>query len=105
MERKGFMGRLKTLSKPTGKPQWKLAAKSIILMVLAALIAKLIGFEQGIGAVISVTLLATIIIDLPLPIRKIALMALIEFFITFLAFIYSSLALSSLPIFLFFTVI
>lgn len=105
MERKGFMGRLKTLSKPTGKPQWKLAAKSIILMVLAALITKLIGFEQGIGAVISVTLLATIIIDLPLPIRKIALMALIGFFMTFLAFICSSLALSSLPVFLFFTVI
>ena len=105
MEKKGFMGRLKTLSKPTGKPQWKLAAKSIILMVLAALIAKLIGFEQGIGAVISVTLLATIIIDLPLPIRKGALMALIGFFMTFLAFICSSLALSSLPVFLFFTVI
>lgn len=105
MEKKGFMGRLKILSKPTGKPQWKLAAKSIFLMVLAAIIAKIIGFDQGIGAIMFVTLIASIIIDLPLPLRKIVPMALIGFLMTFLAFISSSLALSSLPVFLFFTVV
>lgn len=105
MENKGFMGRLKILSKPTGKPQWKIAIKSIILMVLAALIAKYLGFDEGIKAIMFITLIATIIIDLPLPLRKIVPLALIGFLMTFLAFISSSLALSSLPVFLFFTVI
>ncbi len=105
MRKKGFMGRLKVLSKPTGKPQWKLAFKSIFLMILAALIANVIGFDQGIPAVMFITLMATIIIDLPLPLGKIIPMALIGLLMTFLAFISSSLALSSLPVFLFFTII
>ena len=105
MEKKGFAGRLRTLSKPTGKPMWSQAFRSIILMVLAALIAKSLGFDDGIKAVMFITLIATIIIDLPLPLRKIIPMAMIGFIMTFLAFISSSLALSSLPVFLFFTVV
>jgi hypothetical protein len=105
MEKKGFFGRLRILSKPTGKPQWKLAAKSIFLMLLAALIAKILGFDLGIGAIMFITLLASIIIDLPLPLRKIVPMAAIGFLMTFLAFISSSLALSNLLVFLFFTVV
>jgi hypothetical protein len=105
VEKKGFAGRLKTLSKPTGKPMWSQAFKSIILMVLAALIAKSLGFDDGIKAVMFITLIATIIIDLPLPLQKIIPMAMVGFIMTFLAFISSSLALSSLPVFLFFTVV
>lgn len=105
MEKKGFMGRLKVLSKPTGKPQWKLAVKSMIIMVLAGFLAEFLGLNQGVGVIVSISLLATIIIDLPLPLRKIVVMAVIGFFMTFLAFICSSLALTSMPAFLFFTVI
>jgi hypothetical protein len=105
VEKKGFFGRLKILSQPTGKPMWSQAFKSIILMVLAALIAKFLGFDEGIKAIMFITLIATIIIDLPLPLRKIIPIALVGFLMTFLAFISSSLALSSLSVFLFFTVI
>lgn len=105
MEKKGFAGRLKTLSKPTGKPMWSQAFKSIVLMILAALIAKSLGFDEGIKAVMFITLIATIIIDLPLPLRKIIPLAMVGFIMTFLAFISSSLAISSLPVFLFFTVV
>lgn len=105
VEKKGFFGRLKILSKPTGKPLWKQAVKSIFLMILAALIAKYLGFDEGLQAVMFITLIATIIIDLPLPLRKIIPLALAGFLMTFLAFVSSSLALSSLPVFLVFTVI
>ena len=105
MKKKGFIGKLRTLSQPTGKPRWKSAIKSIILMVFAGLIAKFIGFEQGIKAIMFSTLIATIIIDVPLPLRKIVPMVLIGFLMTLLAFISSSLALASLPVFLFFTVV
>jgi len=84
---------------------WSQAAKSIILMVLAALIAKSLGFDEGVNAIMFITLIATIIIDLPLPLRKILPIAIVGFLMTFLAFISSSIALSSLPVFLFFTVI
>jgi len=105
MGKKGFIGKLKILSKPTGNPQWKKAAKSIILMFLAAIIAKMMGFDNGLRAVLFITLIATIIIDLPLPLRKIIPLALAGFLMTFLAFVSSSLALSSLPVFLFFTIV
>lgn len=105
MEKKGFMGRLKILSKPTGKPQWKQAIITMLLMVLAAIIAKFLGLDTGIETIIFITMIAAIIIDLPLPIRKIIPLAIIGLLMTVLAFISSSLALSSLPIFLFFTVL
>ncbi|WP_334097812.1 FUSC family protein [Methanobacterium formicicum] len=105
MKKKGFSGRLKILSKPSGSPLWKQAAKSIVLMVLAAFLAKYLGLDKGVSAVMFTTLVATIIIDLPLPLNKIVPLAMVGFIMTLLAFVSSSLALSSLPIFLFFTVI
>jgi hypothetical protein len=105
VEKKGFMGRLKILSKPTGKPQWKQAIITMLLMVLAAIIAKFLGLDTGIETIIFITMIAAIIIDLPLPIRKIIPLAIIGLLMTVLAFISSSLALSSLPIFLFFTIL
>ncbi len=44
MKKKGFSGRLKILSKPSGSPLWKQAAKSIVLMVLAAFFSQISGF-------------------------------------------------------------
>jgi hypothetical protein len=74
-------------------------------MVLAGVIAHFLGFDQGIKAIMFVTLLASIIIDIPLPIRKVAILALVSLVMTVLAFMSASLALSSLEIFIFFTVI
>lgn len=105
MTKRGFLDRFIRISKPTGKPQWGHALRAISLMVLAGLIAKFLGFDNGIQAVMFVTLLASIIIDISLPIRKVAILALLGLFMTILAFLSSSLALSSLPIFIFFTVL
>nr|WP_245248200.1 FUSC family protein [Methanobacterium petrolearium] len=99
------MGKLRILSKPTGKPQWKQGIVAIFLMILAALVAKFLGFEDGIKAIMFITLIANIIIDLPLPLRKSVPLTVIGFLMTVLAFISSSLALSSLPLFLFFTIL
>lgn len=105
MKKKSFWERFKRLSKPTGKPQWGLAFRAIILMVFAGLISKLLGLDNGINAIIFVTLLASIIIDTSLPIRKVAILTLLAFLITILAFISASLAISSLVLFIFFTVL
>jgi len=93
------------LSKPTDKFQWGLAVRAIILMVLAGLIGKFLGLDNGINAIVFVTLLASIIIDISLPIRKVAMLALLGFLMTILAFISASLAFSSLGVFIFFTVL
>lgn len=105
MEKKGFLDRFIRLSKPTGRPQWGHAFRAIILMVIAGLVAKFLGFDNGIALIVFVTLLASIIIDISLPIRKVAILALVGLFMTTLAFISASLALSSLEVFIFFTVI
>ncbi|MGI6482495.1 MAG: FUSC family protein [Methanobacterium sp.] len=105
MEQKGFKGNLIRFLKPIGKPPWKHALKSIFLMVLACLLAKFIGFDQGIKLIVFTTLIATILIDVQFPLRKIIPLTFIGFLITFLAFISSSLALTSLPVFLFFAVV
>lgn len=105
MENKSFIRRFKVLSKPTGRPQWKKAVKAIFLMIVALAVAKFLGFDAGLEAIIFITLIAAIIIDLPLPLRKIIPIALVGLLMTTLAFISSSLALSSLPIFIFFAVV
>jgi hypothetical protein len=105
LKKKSFWERFKRLSKPTGKPQWGLALRAIILMVFAGLISKLLGLDNGINAIIFVTLLASIIIDTSLPIRKVAILTLLAFLITILAFISASLAILSLELFIFFTVL
>ena len=105
MERKGFVGRLKTLSKPTGKPLWGTAVRTILLIILAGILASYLGFGERLGAVISVTLFACIIIDQQLPFRKVLLLAFVGAFLMSLAFASASLALSSLPIFIVLTAI
>ncbi len=105
MEKKGILDRFKRLSKPTGSVQWAIAIRAVILMFLAALIALYLGFDKGIPVIMFVTLLASMIIDIALPIKKVAILALVGFFMTVMAFICAYLALSSFEIFIFFTVI
>ncbi|HEX7467198.1 MAG TPA: FUSC family protein [Methanobacterium sp.] len=105
MEKKGFLDRFNRLSKPIGRPQWGHAVRAILLMLLAGLIAKFIGLDNGIQTVMFVTLLASIIIDISLPIRKVAILALLGFIMTTLAFISATLALSNLTVFILFTLI
>jgi len=105
MRKKGVIGKFKRLSRPTGSPKWGHAIRAVILMVLAGLIAHFLGFDRGIQTIMFVTLLASIIIDISLPIRKVAVLALLSLFMTILAFISAYLALSSIEIFIFFTVV
>lgn len=105
MKSRDFWYRFKRLNKHTGKPQWGLAVRAIILMAIAGLIGKFLGFNNGINAIIVVTLLASIIIDISLPIKKVATLTVIGFLMTILAFISASLGLSNLGLFVFFTVI
>ncbi|MGZ7047441.1 MAG: FUSC family protein [Methanobacterium sp.] len=105
MERRGILERFKRFSKPTGSPQWGQAVRALILMILTGFIAHLLGFDNGIKAIMFVTLLASIIIDISLPIRKVAVLALAGLFMTVLAFMSASLALTGIEIFLFFTVL
>ena len=105
LKKKGFWNRFKRLSKPRGKPQWGIAIRAIILMAVGGLIGKFLGLDNGINTIIFVTLLASIIIDISLPIRKVAILALLGFLMTILAFVSASLALSSLVVFIFFTIV
>ena len=105
MEKKSFVDKFKILSRPTGSPKWGHAFRAIILMILAGLIAHLLGFDKGIEAIIFVTLLASIIIDISLPIRKVAILAFLGTFMSVLAFLSAYLSFSSLEMFIFFTVI
>lgn len=105
MEKKGIIGRFKILSRPTGSPKWGHAVRAIILMILAGEIAHFLGFDKGIEVIMFVTLLASIITDASLPVRKVAILALLGLFMTVLAFLSAYLALSSLELFIFFTII
>lgn len=105
MQQKNFFDRLRVLSRPTGKPLWAQAVRSVLLMVLAALIAKFLGWDNGIGAIMSITLLATMMIDISLPLRKVVPLAIIGLFMAILAFTSASLGLNSVPVFIFFTII
>ena len=105
MKKKGFWNRFKRLSKPTGRPQWGQAFRAIFLMIIAAIVAKFMGLDNGIMAIVFVTLIATIIIETSLPVRKVAILTFLGFFMTVLAFVSASLSLSNIGIFIFFTVI
>jgi uncharacterized membrane protein YgaE (UPF0421/DUF939 family) len=105
MHKKTIYGRLKVLSRPTGKPQWAQAVRAIVLMILAGVLAKFTGMDNGIGAVMFTTLLATIIMDISLPLRKVIPLVGIGFLMAILAFTSASLGINSVPIFIFFTVI
>ncbi|MGV8143347.1 MAG: FUSC family protein [Methanothermobacter sp.] len=105
MQQKNVFGKLRVLSRPTGKPQWAQALRSILLMILAVLIAKFLGWDNGISAVMFITILATMIIDISLPLRKVVPLAFIGFIMAILAFTSVSLSLNSVPVFIFFTII
>jgi hypothetical protein len=105
LHKKNLYDRLRVLSRPTGKPQWAKAVRSIVLMLLAALVAKFLGLDNGIQAIMIITLLATIMMDISLPLRKVIPLAVIGLFMTILAFTSASLGLSSVYVFIMFTVI
>lgn len=105
LRKKGLLNRFKRLTKPTGKPQWSQAMRTFILMIIAGLLATILKFNNGIEAIMMVTLLATLIIDISLPIKKVAILALLGFIMTTLAFLSVSLSISYLPAFIFFTII
>ncbi|AEG17059.1 hypothetical protein MSWAN_0011 [Methanobacterium paludis] len=105
LERKGVIGRLKTLSKPTGKPLWGAAVRTMLIIILAGILASYLGFGEGVGAVVSITLFACIIIDQPLPFRKVLPLAAVGAFLMSMAFASASIALLSLPVFIVLTAI
>ncbi|UTB31885.1 MAG: FUSC family protein [Methanobacterium sp. ERen5] len=105
MEKKGLFGRFKTLSKPTGAVNWSQGLKAFILIVVATLLATLLKFNNGIEAIIMVTLLATIILDISMPIKKVAILGLLGFIMTTLAFLCVSLSVHNLAAFIIFSVL
>ncbi len=106
MEKKGFLSSWRILSRPTtGGPHWVKAMKAVLMMVLAVLIAKFLGLDNGIQTIAIVTLLGTFTTDTSLPPRKASIMAFVWLCMTILAFISASMALISLPVFIFFTVL
>ena len=86
LKKKGILDRFKRLSKPTGSPQWGHAIRTIILMVIASLMAKFLGLDNGIPAIVFITIMASLIIDISLPIRKVAILGFLGFFMTIFGF-------------------
>lgn len=105
MEKKGLLDKFKMLSKPTGSVNWNQAVKALILIVIAGLLATLLKFNDGLEAIIMVTLLATLIIDIAMPIKKVAILAFLGFIMTTLAFLSVSLSIHNLPAFIILSVI
>jgi len=105
VEKVGLIRRLIKLSKPTGGLQWTAALKTILVMILAAILAKFLGLDNGIKAIMITSLMAAIILDNPLPIRKIIPLGVLGAIMISLAYMCAYLALSGLPIFIFFTVL
>jgi uncharacterized membrane protein YgaE (UPF0421/DUF939 family) len=105
LEKKGLFDKFKTLSKPTGAVNWSQGLKAFILMVVAALLATLLKFDNGMEAIIMVTLLATIILDISMPIKKVAILGLLGFIMTTLAFLCVSLSVHNLAAFIIFSVL
>lgn len=100
MGKKGLLARVKRLSKPTGNVNWSQAIKAFILMVVAGLLATLLNFNNGLEAIIMVTLLATLIIDIAMPIKKVVILGLLGFIMTTLAFLSVSLSVHNLTAFI-----
>ncbi|OPX59745.1 MAG: hypothetical protein A4E25_00937 [Methanobacterium sp. PtaB.Bin024] len=104
-QKKSKFERLKVLIRPTGKPLWATAVKSFLLMALAVLIARFLGWDNGLSVVALVTIVITRIIDIDLPVRKVAPLAFIGFIMAMLAFTSVSLGSSSDLVFILITVI
>jgi len=103
--KKGLFTRIKGLSKPTGTVNWSQAIKAFILMVVAGLLATVLNFNNGLEAIIMVTLLATIIIDIAMPIKKVVILAFLGFVMTTLAFLSVSLSIHNLTAFIILSVL
>ena len=104
-QKKSKFERLKVLIRPTGKALWATAVKSFLLMVLAVLIARFLGWDNGLSTVALVTIVITRIIDIDLPVRKVVPLAFIGFIMAVLAFTSVSLGLNSDLVFIVLTVI
>jgi uncharacterized membrane protein YccC len=104
-QRKSKFERLKVLIRPSGKPLWATAVKSFLLMVLAVLIARLLGWDNGLSVVALVTIVITRIIEIDLPVRKVAPLTFIGFIMAVLAFTSVSLGSNSDLVFILITVI
>lgn len=102
-QKKGLSDKIKLLSRPTGAPQWKQAFNAIILMIIAIIVAKLLGWDSAVNAIAFITLLFSLILDLSIPLRKLVFLGLIGFLMIVLAFTTASVAISSIPVFIFFT--
>lgn len=72
-------------------------------MIIAIMVAKLLGWDQAVNAIAFITLLFSLILDLPIPLRKLTFLGLIGFLMIVLAFTTASVAISSIPVFIFFT--
>ena len=105
MEKKGLLTRIKRLSKPTGTVNWSQAIKAVILMVVAGLLATFLNLNNGLQAIIMVTLLATLIIDIAMPIKKVVILAFLGFVMTTLAFLCVSLSIHNLTAFIILSVL
>jgi uncharacterized membrane protein YccC len=103
MEKKGYWGRLKVLSRPTGDVQWVPAIKAILLMFLSFLLSIFLGLDKNIPSIMFLTLIASIIIEIELPIRKLIPIIIICFLAACTAFISSSIVLDNLILFLIIT--
>lgn len=105
MEKIGLLGRIKILSRPKGGILWKQAIRTIILMIIAGVLAQYLGLGVGVNVIMITTLFASLILDLPLPFKKVLYLGLLGAFITILAFLSVYLSSTSLPIFIFFTIL
>ncbi|MDI6644738.1 MAG: FUSC family protein [Methanobacteriaceae archaeon] len=105
MEKVGLLRKIWRLSKPRGNLLWKQAIHTIILMIIAGVLAQFTGFKEGIKPIIITTLFASLIMDLSIPFKKVAYLGFLGAIITVLAFCSVFLSASSLPLFIFFTIL
>lgn len=105
MEKISLKERLKFLSKPQGTIEWGSAFRTIIIVIIAAVLANLLGYGEGLKIIIFVTLLAAIVIDVPLPLNNLIKLEITCAVMMSLAFITVGLTANSIPLFIIFTVL
>jgi len=97
------MQRLKLLSKLQKNIQWKSAVKTILVVILAALLSSILGFAEGTKIVVIITLMAAIIVDTPLPLSTVIKIEIICALMMMLAFVCVGLSANIIPLFILFT--
>ena len=106
INKKSKFERMKVLIRPTeGKALWTIAIESFSLMLLAILIAILLGWNNALSAVAIVTIVITRIITLDLPFRRVVPLAFIGFIMGALAFTSVSLVFNNHIAFILITII